>query len=88
MTPTIEQVYAALPDRVKAKPAIWERLLSHEPLRAAVTYPDYFWEDNPNDVGRRQRSMPDEQLFSLMQALYEHLGGIDAEARLGFWKRV
>ena len=73
---------------MKAKPAIWERLTSQDPLRAAMSYTDYFWEDNPNDVGRRQRSMPDEQLFALMTALYEHLGGADAETKLGFWKRI
>ena len=85
---SIEDVWAALPEEIQGHSAIMERLKNADPRRAAASYKDYFWEDNPNDAGRKRHSLPDEQLLSLMICLYLHRGGTEPEQELTFWQNI
>jgi hypothetical protein len=79
--PTIEEVWNALTDRVRANSVIMERLKSASPRLAAATYQDYLWELHPTDRGMRH-SLPDEQLLALMVSLYVHQGELE------FWGQI
>ncbi|MEO0533285.1 MAG: hypothetical protein AAF215_05405 [Cyanobacteria bacterium P01_A01_bin.123] len=85
---SIDDVWAALPERVRANDAIMNRIQSADPKLAAVSFSDYLWEDDPNDTGRRRRSLPPEKLIPLALCLYLHQGGKDPEDELRFWKKL
>ncbi|MEM9005133.1 MAG: hypothetical protein AAGE59_16615 [Cyanobacteria bacterium P01_F01_bin.86] len=85
---TIEDVWAALPEQVRANPSSMERLQTVDPKLAVAAYTDFFWEDNPDAPGRRRRSLPADQLLSLMMRLYIHRGGTEADTELAFWQKI
>ena len=85
---SIEDVWAALPEDARANPHVMKRLQESTPGRAVANYTDLFWEDDPNDAGRRRRSIDDDKILPLMMRLYIHLGGTETEKELEFWKRV
>ncbi|MEM9945373.1 MAG: hypothetical protein AAF810_04845 [Cyanobacteria bacterium P01_D01_bin.36] len=85
---TIDDVWAALPERIRANDAIMRRIQSADPKLASVTFGDYFWEDDPDDIGRRRRSLPPNKLIPLAICLYLHQGGKDPEDELRFWKTL
>ena len=85
---SIEDVWKALPETVRENPNTLKKLQDSTPQRATADYTDFFWEDNPDAPGRRRRSLPSDQLLSLMMRLYIHLGGEDTETELAFWKKI
>ena len=85
---SIDDVWAALPKRVTTNKAIMKRLQSADPQLASVMLGDYFWEDDPEDVGRRRRSLPPEQIIPLALCLYLHQGGENVENELKVWKKL
>lgn len=85
---SIEDVWAALPNRVNANKAIIESIQKADPKLASTKFGDYFWEDDPHDPGRRRRSLPPEKLIPLALCLYLHQGGEDLEEELRFWCKL
>ncbi|MGF1523676.1 MAG: hypothetical protein ACFBSF_15270 [Leptolyngbyaceae cyanobacterium] len=84
----IEDVWAALPEQVRSNPSSMERLQTASPKLAVAAYTDFFWEDNPDSPGRRRRSLPTDQLLSLMMRLYIHQGGTETDTELAFWQKI
>lgn len=85
---SIDDVWAALPERIRANDAIMDRIQAADPKLASVSFGDYFWEDDPADPGRKRRSLPPEKLIPLALCLYLHQGGKDPEDELRFWKKL
>ena len=85
---SIEDVWAALPERIRSNPSSMSRLQDSGPHRAVANYIDHLWEDNPDRPGRRRRSLPTDQLLSLMMRLYIHRGGTETDKELAFWQKI
>lgn len=84
---SIDQIYAALPDRCSSNPAIMKRLDEAGYELAPATYKDMFWEPDPDGRGMRH-SIPIKQLLTLMLALYLHKGGPEPEVFESRWSAI
>ena len=84
---TLDDVWAALPERIQQNETIMQRLQAAGPKLAAATYKDMFWITDPDGRGM-VRSIPDEELLPLMVGLYLHQGGDDPQGEADFWKGV
>jgi hypothetical protein len=85
--PTLDQVWAALPERIRQNEGIMQRLQTAPPRLAAAIYKDMFWITDPDGRGM-VRSISDDELLPLMLALYSHQGGTDLQAEAEFWRGV
>lgn len=85
--PSIDEVWAALPEKARANLYVIDRIKSSGPRLAAATYKDFFWMQNPSDRGMIH-SLPDDQLLRLMIALYVYQGGDEPAVELAFWEKI
>ena len=74
--------------RVLEQPTRHEETTDLRTGKSNRRYTNFFWEDNPNDAGRKRRIMADGRLLSLMMRLYIHLEGTETNKELEFWQKL
>ena len=78
----LEDVWAALPYRVRSNPVIMVDLDKADCERAPATYKNFFWDPR---IKKRQISL--DQLLTLMLALYLQKGGSEPKVFERRWRQ-